>query len=154
MDLYGRRWSFAGALVYSFLILFVFVQMIRLKRFCIKNREVVLPGQELGESMGAEENCFKEGAMVNRGDSYIPKVKLINKMEKIPKEFWEDMRWGQAHKSELMEKYGGEWVAIVNKKVVAAGKNLRKVKEEAMKITKKELFPTLFVESGAHIYKI
>ena len=83
---------------------------------------------------------------------YVSESKII-KMEKIPKEFWEDMRWGQAHKSELMGKYRGEWVAIVNKKVVASGKNLSKVKEEAMKITKKELFPALFVESGAHIYK-
>ena len=57
-------------------------------------------------------------------------------MKKTPKEFWEDMRWGQAHKSELMEKYKGEWVAIVNKKVVASGNNLGKVEEEAMKITR------------------
>jgi len=64
------------------------------------------------------------------------------------------MRWGQAHESELMEKYKDEWVAIVNKKVVAAGKNLKKVKEEAMEATKKDLFPTRFIESGAHIYKI
>jgi len=75
-------------------------------------------------------------------------------MEKTPKEFWEDLRWAQAHESELMEKHTGEWVAIVNKKVVAAGKNLERVKKEAMKITKKELFPTMFVESGAHIYRL
>ena len=118
-----------------------------------KNRGVVLPGQESGEGMGAEGNCFKEGAKVNQVDFYISKIKIIIKMAKIPKEFWEDMRWGQAHKSELMGKYRGEWVAIVNKKVVASGKNLSKVKEEAKKITKKELFPALFVESGAHIYK-
>ena len=73
-------------------------------------------------------------------------------MKKTPKKFWEDMRWGQSHESELMEKYRGKWVAIVNKKVVAAGTNLGKVKEDAMKTTKKDLFPTLFIESGAHIY--
>ena len=32
--------------------------------FYIGNRDVVLPGQELGEGIGAEENCFKEGSKV------------------------------------------------------------------------------------------
>ena len=32
--------------------------------FHVKNREVVLTGQELGEGIGAGENCFKEGAKV------------------------------------------------------------------------------------------
>ncbi|ODS39462.1 MAG: hypothetical protein A7315_11015, partial [Candidatus Altiarchaeales archaeon WOR_SM1_79] len=32
--------------------------------FFIKNREVVLPGQELGEGVGAGDNCFMEGAKV------------------------------------------------------------------------------------------
>ncbi len=74
-------------------------------------------------------------------------------MEKIPKRFWEDMKWARTHESELLAKYRDKWVAIVNKKVVAAGKNLRKVEEDAMKITKKELFPTLFIEGGSAIYK-
>jgi hypothetical protein len=52
-------------------------------------------------------------------------------MEKIPKEFWEDAKWAEKHYSELVKKFPDEWVAVVNREVVTAGKDLAKVKEEA-----------------------
>jgi len=73
-------------------------------------------------------------------------------MKKIPKEFWDDMRWGREHRSELLDKYTNQWVAIVDKKVISSGKDLSKVEEEAKWKTHKKQIPTLFIDSGEHIY--
>ncbi len=73
-------------------------------------------------------------------------------MEKIPKRFWEDDKWAEEHYSELMKKYAGEWIAVFNKKVISCGKNLAKVKEEAMLKVGKQKIQTLFIESGDHVY--
>lgn len=68
------------------------------------------------------------------------------------KNFWEDLRWGEKHHTELLKKYRDQWVAVHNKKIVASGENLEKVKTEARKKTGKEWVPVLFVEGGEHIY--
>lgn len=73
-------------------------------------------------------------------------------MIKIPKEFWDDMKWGREHRSDLLHRYPDQWVAIVDKIVVAAGIDLSKVEEEVRWKTQKKLIPTLFIDSGAHIY--
>lgn len=69
-------------------------------------------------------------------------------------EFWKDLEWKRKHHTELLEKYPDMWVAIVNNKVVSAGKDLGDVEREAEKKTgksRKEIAVS-FVESGAHIY--
>ena len=53
--------------------------------------------------------------------------------------------------TKLLEKYRDEWVAIVNKEVVAAGKDLGKVEKEAKRKTGRDP-AVMFVESGSHIY--
>ena len=73
-------------------------------------------------------------------------------MKTISKEFWEDQQWGFQHHSELLDKYKDEWIAIVDKKVISAGHDLRKVKEKAREKTGRREIPVLFVECGAHIY--
>jgi hypothetical protein len=52
----------------------------------------------------------------------------------------------------LHRKYEGKWVAIVNKKVVAAGKNLASVRARAMRLTKVKHVPVRFVERGTVVY--
>jgi hypothetical protein len=79
-------------------------------------------------------------------------------MEKIkiePKEFWRDMKWGEEHYSELVKKYRDQWVAIGDKKVVAAGKSLRNTEIEAERRTnkKKVLIPVIFVDGTPSILK-
>ncbi|MCS4540791.1 MAG: DUF5678 domain-containing protein [Euryarchaeota archaeon] len=69
-----------------------------------------------------------------------------------PKEFLEDMRWGEEHYSELQKQYKDKWVAIVGKKVVSHGENLEEVENKAKKISGKKYVPVIFVESGAAIY--
>lgn len=73
-------------------------------------------------------------------------------MEKIPKRFWEDDRWAEKHYSELQKKYKDKWVAVVNKKVVAVGDSIKKIREEARKKTGERHIPVLFVESGSPLY--
>ena len=73
-------------------------------------------------------------------------------MEKIPKRFWEDDKWAEEHYSELIKKYHSQWIAVFNKKVISYGKNLAKVKEEAVLNVGKQKIPTLFIESGDQVY--
>lgn len=73
-------------------------------------------------------------------------------MAAASKEFWEDLRWGEKHHTELLPQYRDQWVAISNKEVVAAGENLAQVKQTARKKTGKEWVPVLFVDCGEHIY--
>jgi len=80
-------------------------------------------------------------------------MEKMNKFKQIPKEFWDDQEWGIEHHSDLVKKYKNRWVAIVNKRVVSAGKDLGRVEEEARKKTTKKHIPVVFVESGSHIYK-
>lgn len=70
----------------------------------------------------------------------------------ISKEFWEDVRWEEEHYAELQRQYKGNWVAIAGKRVVAYGKNLAKVEEEAKAITGRKEVYTTYIESGAAIY--
>ncbi len=74
------------------------------------------------------------------------------KLPKLPERYWEDIEWSRSHLSELHRKYEGKWVAIVNKKVVAAGKNLAWVRAKAMRLTKVKHVPVRFVERGAVVY--
>ncbi|ODS41559.1 MAG: hypothetical protein A7315_01435 [Candidatus Altiarchaeales archaeon WOR_SM1_79] len=76
----------------------------------------------------------------------------MNKVEPEPKEFWDDMKWGRTHYSELIKKYPDKWVAIINKKVVAVGESINDIKEEAKNKTGKMHIPVMFIECGDHIY--
>ncbi len=67
-------------------------------------------------------------------------------------EFWEDLRWGENHHTQLLLRYKDLWVAIQDKEVVSFGSDLSRVKMEARVKTGKEDVPVLFVECGEHIY--
>jgi len=71
-----------------------------------------------------------------------------------PKEFWDDLKWGREHYSELVREYSDKWVAIVDGKVVSAGESIKRVEAEAEKNTgrPKDKIPVMFVECGAHVY--
>lgn len=47
----------------------------------------------------------------------------------------ENLEWKRKHHSELVGKYPDMWIAIVDKKIVSAGKDLGKVESEAEKKT-------------------
>ncbi len=72
-------------------------------------------------------------------------------MTMADKQFWDDLKWGENHHSDYLEKYRDNWVAISDKEIVAFGENLEKVEIEAKKKTGKDV-PVIFVEGGEHIY--
>ena len=73
--------------------------------------------------------------------------------EKHPKRYWEDEEWANEHYGELVKKYPDRWVAVVNKKVVAAGLDIKKIKAIARKKTGERLIPVLFIEGSPAIYE-
>lgn len=68
-------------------------------------------------------------------------------------EFWKDDRWAHRNYQHLVKKYPNQWIAVLNKKVIAFSEDLAKVEEEAARVAGGRDFPMLFVEKGAHVYK-
>ena len=73
-------------------------------------------------------------------------------MDLKEKEFWDDLIWGESQHTEFLKKYKDQWVAVKNKKVVAFGEDLSKVKQIARQKTGEEEIPVVFVDCGWHIY--
>jgi len=72
----------------------------------------------------------------------------------IPEWFWQDLQWLHEHAGELDRDYEEEWVAAVDKKIVAHGRPLKKVLAEAARETGRdpEDIPVLFVVSPEVMY--
>lgn len=70
----------------------------------------------------------------------------------MPERFWEDNQWTIDHYDELAHKYADEWVAVVNKTVVASGESIGEVKRKAERKTGEKHIPVMFIEKGVHIY--
>lgn len=73
-------------------------------------------------------------------------------MRKMSSEYLQDLKWAREHHTELLKQYKDQWVAIVDKKIVASGTDLNAVEEDAKKKTKNSDIPVYFVECGDHIY--
>ena len=69
-----------------------------------------------------------------------------------PKEFWADLKWGRKNYNKLITKYTDQWVAIVDKKVVASGESIKRIRQEAIKKTGKKHIPIIYVEDASHVY--
>ena len=71
----------------------------------------------------------------------------------IPKSFWQDQRWAFDHYPDLVKRYEDRWVAVVNKRVVAASKSSVKAEEQARAKTGRRLpIAVVYVETGRHVY--
>ncbi|MFQ6071250.1 MAG: DUF5678 domain-containing protein [Methanosarcinales archaeon] len=70
------------------------------------------------------------------------------------KEFIEDMKWAEQNYSKLQEQFADKWIAVVDKKVVAAGESLNNVEWEAEQKTHKnrKYIPVIFIESGNYVF--
>ena len=72
---------------------------------------------------------------------------------RIPKRFWQDEKWAFDHYPELLKRYEDRWVAVVNRRVVAASKSSVKAEEQAKaKTGRQSPIAVVFVESGRHVY--
>lgn len=69
-----------------------------------------------------------------------------------PKEYWEDSKWANEHFTEIVREYPDQWVAIVDKKVVAAGRTIAEVEKIAIEKTGRDEFPIYFAERGIRVY--
>ncbi|MBI3330669.1 MAG: hypothetical protein HYZ96_00995 [Candidatus Omnitrophica bacterium] len=71
----------------------------------------------------------------------------------IPKSYWQDQDWAFQHYPELVKRYGDRWVAVVNRRVVAASKSSVKAQEQARAKTGRRLpIAVVYVETGRHVY--
>jgi len=82
------------------------------------------------------------------------RTKMKKNGSDMPKRFWDDREWGYAHYGELAKRYGNQWVVIVNRKAVAASRNLREAEETARAKTGEAHVPVIFVERGGHVYSV
>ncbi|PKP57368.1 MAG: hypothetical protein CVT89_04600 [Candidatus Altiarchaeales archaeon HGW-Altiarchaeales-2] len=62
----------------------------------------------------------------------------MQKIKLEPKEFFDDLAWAEKEYIKLQRKYPDMWVAVLDRKVVSTGKNLKNVELEAEKKTKKD----------------
>lgn len=67
-------------------------------------------------------------------------------------EYVADFEWALQNMDEIVRTYPDQWIAIVNKQVVAAGKNARHARREAEKKTERKEFPIFFVEEDIRVY--
>ena len=73
--------------------------------------------------------------------------------QRIPKSYWQDQRWAFDHFPELVKRYEDRWVAVVNKRVVAASKSSVKAQRQARaKTGRQSPIAVVFVETGRHVY--
>ena len=74
-------------------------------------------------------------------------------MFEITRRFREDWNWAREHISELTVKYPDKWVAIFEKKVIAANSELGRAEDEAREKISEKRIPLIFVGSGASVYQ-
>ena len=68
-------------------------------------------------------------------------------------EYWEDSKWAREHFSDIVKQYPDLWVAIVDKKVVAAGSTIEEVERAGKEETGHDEFPIYLAERGLRVYK-
>jgi hypothetical protein len=70
----------------------------------------------------------------------------------LPRRWFEDEKWLMDHELELAQQYPDQWVAVVNKEVVAVGKDAGAVEKLAREKTGEEEFPVWLVAPIRKVY--
>lgn len=76
----------------------------------------------------------------------------MEKIEQMPLEFWEDKDWAFDNYERWMAEYPNQWIAVVGKEVVAAGKDVQEIKTIAREKTGRKYIPVIYVEGDIHVY--
>ena len=82
------------------------------------------------------------------------KIQEISLPTSGPKEYWEDNKWVNEHSAEISQRYPNQWVAVVDKAVIAAGQDGAEVERTAIEKAGKKDFVIFFAEKGIHVYSI
>ncbi len=69
-----------------------------------------------------------------------------------PKQYWEDSKWANRNFTEIVRQCPDMYVAIYKKKVVASGKTIAEVEEQAYEKTSVEELPIMFAEKKIYVY--
>ena len=69
-----------------------------------------------------------------------------------PADYWEDSKWASENFTEIVKEYPDQWVAIVDKRVVAAGKTIAEVEEVCRIKTGRKDVPIYLAEKGIRVY--
>ena len=77
---------------------------------------------------------------------------MKNKPQIPPRAFWEDDNWAYENYQTLFKNYINQWDATLNKSVIHASSDLRKVKLFLAKKTKGKIVPLLHIEDASHVY--
>jgi hypothetical protein len=67
-------------------------------------------------------------------------------------DYWEDSTWASENFAEIVKKYPNQWVAIVDKRVVAVGKSIAEVEEVCRIKTGRKDIPIYLAEKGIRVY--
>jgi len=67
-------------------------------------------------------------------------------------DYWEDSRWASENFADIVKEYPNQWVAIVDKTVVAAGKTIAEVEEACRIKTGRKDVPIYLAEKGIRVY--
>jgi hypothetical protein len=70
-----------------------------------------------------------------------------------PDEYWEDSKWARDNFSEIVKQYPDQWVAIVDKKAVAAGRTIEEVEKAGKEKTGRDEFPIYLAQKGLRVYR-
>jgi hypothetical protein len=67
-------------------------------------------------------------------------------------DYWEDSKWASENLTEIVKKYPNLYVAIVDKRVVAAAKTIAEVEEACRIKTGRKDIPIYLAEKGIRVY--
>lgn len=78
----------------------------------------------------------------------FPKPKLA------PREYWEDKEWVNENYTELAQKYPDQWIAVYDKEVISANKNLGEVEKVIQSKKLKRQCAYIYVEGTMRAYRL
>ncbi len=68
-----------------------------------------------------------------------------------PREYWEDSKWVNEHAAEISQQYPNQWVAVVDKAVIAAGRDGAEVEKTATEQAGQKDFVIFYAEKGIQV---
>lgn len=77
---------------------------------------------------------------------------MRNRPQIPPKTFWEDDNWAHENYQTLLRHYPNKWIAVLNKTVICASKDLKTVKAFLTKKVKGKTVPLIRIEDASHVY--